>query len=222
VSKKIVVAVQWAGSSSTTDFEFAWDTRMNTMRNRRRGRLTVEKLAVDCLDARELKRSSVFRDGWVTLPMVSLRWPGVAKMRVARYLIQLEFEDLAVPQQIRVSWTRCHFGGARPWLHCSFCQRRVARMFKGMGGFFCRACIGNPIYESQRRSAKARTYLKAYRLRQRLGGSRPVLDPIPERPYRMKRRTYGRLCARIQLLERPLVRSRAVRRAPKWIRPLAY
>jgi len=184
--------------------------------------MTVEKLANETLDARDLQRAGKFRDGWVRLPMATFRWPGVAQMRVSRYLILLEWENQFVPQRIHVSWTRCYFGGARPWLHCTYCDRRVARMFKGMGGYYCRACIGNPIYESQRRSKKARIYLQAYRLRQRLGGSRPVLDPIPERPYRMKRVTYSRICARIQRLERPLVGSRVIHRAPKWIPPLVY
>ena len=183
--------------------------------------MTVEKLAADCLDVRELQRAGVFQDRWLTLKP-SLRWPRIEKMYVTRYWIKLELYNQVVPQQIRVSWTRCHFGGARPWLHCPFCQRRVARLFNGMGGYFCRVCVGNPIYESQRRSMKARAYLQAYRLRQRLGGSRPVLDPVPERPYRMKRVTYSRISARIQRLEQPLVGSRVARRAPKWIAPLSY
>jgi hypothetical protein len=91
-----------------------------------------------------------------------------------------------------------------------------------MGGYFCRSCVGNPIYESQRRSKMARAYLQAYRLRQRLGGSRPVLDSVPERPYRMQRKTYCRIRARIEQLERPLVRSRVLARAPRWIRPIRY
>jgi hypothetical protein len=143
-------------------------------------------------------------------------------MRVGRYLVQLQLRNQVVPQQIPVSWTRCYFGSARPWFHCPHCKRRLARLFKGMGGYFCRACVGNPVYESQRRSRKARAYLQAYRLRQRLGGSRPVLDPLPERPYRMKRKTYRRICSQIETLERPLVRSRVLRHAPPWIRPLAY
>jgi hypothetical protein len=188
----------------------------------RRCRLTIEELANESLDVRELQRAGIFQDSWVTLRQPSLRWPGIERMRVARYLIQLEFFNQTVPQEIRVTWTRCHYGGARPWLHCSYCERRIARLFKGMGGYFCRACIGNPIYESQRRSRKARAYLKAYRLRQRLGGSRPVLDPVPERPYRMKRNTFRRICAQIERLERRIARSRVVARAPRWIRPLAY
>src|SRR6185436_19182227 len=121
---------------------------------RRKQRLTVEKLAVECFDVRDLQRAHMFRDHWVTY-RPNLRWPEIDRMRVARYLIQLEL-CYQVTQQIQVSWTQCHYGGARPWLHCPFCQRPVARLFFGMGGFFCRACVGNPIYESQRRSKKAR------------------------------------------------------------------
>jgi hypothetical protein len=191
-----------------------------SLRQRRR-RLTVEEFANECLAARDLQRAGLLRGPWVTV-RPWLRWPGIETMRAARYMIQLELENRVLTQQIRVSWTRCHFGGARPWLHCPFCQRRVARLFKVMVGYFCRACIGNPIYESQRRSKKARAYLKAYRLRSRLGGSRPVVDLVPKQPYGMKRKTYNRLCAQIERLERPLVGSRVIRRAPRWIRPLVY
>jgi hypothetical protein len=146
-------------------------------RNNRRDRLKVEKLAADCLDVREPHREGIIRGPWVVVPDASLRWPGIERIRAAKYLIQLGLRNQVVPQQIRVSWTPCYYGGTRPWLHCSFCERRVVRLLKGMGGFFCRACVGNPVYESQRRSKKARAYLQAYRIRQRLGCSRPVLDP---------------------------------------------
>ena len=79
-------------------------------------------------------RAGVFRDHWVTL-QPSFRWPAIDRMRVARYLIQLDLGNQVVPQQIRVSWTGCNYGGARPWMHCPLCQRRIARLFKGMGGF---------------------------------------------------------------------------------------
>jgi len=75
-------------------------------------------------------------------------------MRVARYLIQLDLGNQVVPQQIRVSWTGCNYGGTRPWMHCPHCQRRIARLFKGMGGYFCRACLGDPIYEAKEEAAK--------------------------------------------------------------------
>jgi hypothetical protein len=91
-----------------------------------------------------------------------------------------------------------------------------------MGDLNLSAPLVKSLYESQRRNEKARSYLQAYRTRQRIGGSRPVVDPVPERPYRMKRKTYARLCDRIERLEQPLVGSRVVRHAPAWIRPLTY
>jgi hypothetical protein len=191
-------------------------------RNSRHSRVTVEELAVDCLDARDLCKAGAFTGAWVTFPWVGFRCPGIRTMIAARYRVLIELLNEVVPQQVRVSWTRCHFGGARPWLHCPFCEQRVARLFKGLSGYFCRQCCGNPIYESQTRNKKARAYLQAYRARQQIGGSRPVVDPVPERPCGMRRRTYDRLCERIERLERPLVGSRILRHAPLWIRPLTY
>ena len=189
--------------------------------NSRHPRLTVEALAADCLDVRELKKSGALNGGWVTFPWAGIRWPSIREMRAAQFLVQIKLHNQTVPQQIPISWTQCNYGGARPWLHC-LCGRRVARLFKGMGGYFCRQCCGNPVYESQRRNKKARAYLQAYRTRQLIGGSRPVTDHLPERPYRMKRKTYARLCDRIERSERTLVGSRVLRHAPLWIRPLTY
>jgi hypothetical protein len=144
---------------------------------RQRGRrLTVEKLAVDYLDVGELHRTGIFRDRWVTL-RPCLRYPAIERMRVARYLIQLELANQVVPQQIRVSWTRCHYGGSRPWLHC-LCGRRVAKLFKGLGGYYCRPCIGNPPYASQSKSTVGRRHFEACKLRLRLGGkNRRIIRP---------------------------------------------
>jgi hypothetical protein len=184
-----------------------------------RNRLTVEELTKDTFDVRELNRAGLLTGDWITL-RPSLRWPRIATMRLARYRILLELRNQSVPQGIRVSWTRCHFGGFRPWLHCPYCEQRVAQLFRGLAGYCCRACCGNPIYESQRRSRKARAYLQAYRIRQRLGGSRPVVDAIPPRPRGMGRKTYARLCARVERLERKLIDSLVLRYALRWIAPL--
>ncbi len=159
-------------------------------------KLTIERLGQNALDVRELQREALLTDEWLALQQ-AFRWPRITRMLLYRHRIVLELRNQLPQQNIRVSWTRCHFGGTRPWLHCPFCQRRVARLFRGFGGYFCRACCGNPIYESQRRSKKARAYLEAYRLRQRLGGSKPVRDPIRPRPRGMKQKTYDRICARI-------------------------
>ena len=186
-----------------------------------RERLTIEELAADCLDVRELNWKGLFKERTVTFRPL-LRWPQVATMEADRYVIEVNFYNRVTPQYIHLSWTACHFGNYRPWMLCPHCRKRVARLFMGMGGFFCRACVGNPPYESQLRNKKARAYLQAYRLRERLGGSRPVTDPIPARPWRMWQRTYNRIVAEIERLERPLAGSRIIKQAPLWIRPLYY
>jgi hypothetical protein len=43
----------------------------NATRNGRRKRMTIETLAADCLDLRELQRRGLFGDGWVTCCIVS-------------------------------------------------------------------------------------------------------------------------------------------------------
>jgi hypothetical protein len=152
---------------------------------------TIEKLASDCLDVRELRRMGLFSADWVSFRPI-LRWPSIALVRVARYVIRLELRDRP-PQRIRVSWTRPHLGGERPWMHCPHCQRRVAKLYEGFGGYFCRACIGNPIYASQALSAQARPHFQACKLRLRLGGDASPTAPLPKRPRRMHLRTYERL-----------------------------
>jgi hypothetical protein len=98
-----------------------------------RKRLTVEELATDCIDVRELNRKGLLKERTVTLRPV-LRWPQVAKMRADRYVIELNFCNLVTPQYIHLSWTPCNFGSERPWMLCPHCRKRVARLFKGMGG----------------------------------------------------------------------------------------
>jgi hypothetical protein len=187
-------------------------------RNKRRERLTVEKLAVDSLDVRELQEIGMFGGGWVTLrPLI--RWPAIVQMRADRYLIQLELRNQVVLQQIPVSWTRCYYGGARPWLHCP-CGRRVAKLFKGLAGYHCRECFDNPRYASQTKSAQGRLHFEACKLRLRLGGIASLTAPFPERPRNMHRKTYARLRRRAERLEARI--SRRVQRRPTDYPSLVY
>jgi hypothetical protein len=187
------------------------------MRQRRR-RTTIEKLATDCLDVRDLQRAGLLQGPWVIFEPF-LRWPNIQRIRAARYLILLELRNKVVPQQVLVSWTRCHFGGARPWLHC-LCGRRVAKLFHGMGGYFCRPCIGNPPYASQTKSAQSRPHFEACKLRLRIGGVASLTAPFPERPRGMHRKTYARLRRRAERWEAGL--SKRIRTKPTDYANLVY
>jgi hypothetical protein len=162
-------------------------------RNVSRKRTTIEYLACDCLDVRNLQRRGAFDDGWATFGP-SLRWPKIASMSVARYLILLKLHGRTMPQLIRVSWTKVHFGGERPWVHCSHCEKRSATLYRGLSGYYCRHCVADRLaYASQRLSAQARPHFQACKLRLRLGGDAHLTATFPERPFGMHRRTYGRL-----------------------------
>ena len=139
-------------------------------RNRRGNRLPTERWTRDCLEVRFLKREGFLDGSWVAIGP-SLRWPRIARMRIARYLLTLDLQGHSVPQHIRASWTRLHFGGDRPWLHCPHCERRVAKLYRGLAGYFCRACVGNPPYATQLLSAGGRAHFKACKLRLRRGAA---------------------------------------------------
>jgi hypothetical protein len=169
------------------------------MLRRRRTRTPVEKLGIGHLDATHLKRAGAFRDGRVMSD--PSQWPEIERMWTGRYFLRLELRNQVTRQHIQISWTHCHYGGWRPWLHCPFCHRRVLKLFHGMGGYFCRPCIGNPPYASQTKSTQSRPHFEACKLRLRLGGVASLTAPFPERPQGMHRKTYARLRRRAEKIE---------------------
>ena len=194
--------------------------RANVTRNRRTDCFTVEKLAHDCLDVRFLRRKGFFADGWVTIG-ATLKWPHIARMRIARYLLILDLRGHNVPHHIRVLWTKVHLGGERPWMHCPHCAKRVAKLYAGPGGYFCRACVGNPPYATQRLSAQGRARFQACKLRLLLEGEPQLSRPFPERPRNMHRRTYERLRGEGMSLEAGLSK-RMRRRFPDYASLVAH
>jgi hypothetical protein len=96
-------------------------------------------------------------------------------------------------QRVPLTWTRCHFGGTRPWFRCSGCGGRAAKIYLGRGAVFsCRRCLKLG-YRGQLESPWRRAITKARELQMQLGGGPSLLDPFPSRPPRMHRQTYNRL-----------------------------
>jgi hypothetical protein len=184
----------------------------------RRPRMTVEKFGDDYLDVKMFKRAGLLRERWVTWSPF-LRWPAIEKIHACRWCIRLQLNNGMVEQNIPVSWTGCHFGGSRPWLHCR-CGRRVARLFKGLAGYYCRPCVGNPIYASQTKSTQGRRHFQACKLRLLLDGVASLTAPFPARPRGMHRKTYARLRRRAEKLEEGL--SLHLRHKPTGYPSLVY
>jgi len=101
-----------------------------------------------------------------------------------------------VRQAITLDWTPCHYGGQRPWFRCPGCRRRVAVLCGEGKWFLCRSCYALP-YGSQQETATDRHYRKIRKIRDRLGASHNLTEPIwPwNKPKGMHWRTWERLRA---------------------------
>jgi hypothetical protein len=174
--------------------------------------LTVERLSSDCLDVRELKRLGLLQNDRMVL-RGSIRWPALSKIVGSRHWLELDLAGRDTMQRVRVSWTRCHMGGWRPWMHCPYCEKRVAKLLRCLGGYCCRACIGDPLYACQAKSTHGRRHFEICKIRLQLDGMASLLEPFPDRPRGMHRKRYERMKARALYLEMDLplkLRGKAV------------
>ncbi len=105
-----------------------------------------------------------------------------------------------VRQNIWLDWTPCTYGGYRPWLVCPSCLKRMAILYSGGAGFYCRKCL-RLVYQSQRESSGGRGLATAQAIRRRLGGSANMTEPFPAKPPGMHWRTYDRLHRRARVAE---------------------
>lgn len=111
-------------------------------------------------------------------------------------------EAHAVAQHVAQTATGCPYGGTRPWFRCPSCGNRVGKLYLAghPATFACHRCH-DLTYVTRQDGPKFRGLSRANSLRVKLGGQ-PGLDaPIPPKPPRMHRRTYGRAVEMIRTLE---------------------
>ncbi|TCT19485.1 hypothetical protein [Thiobaca trueperi] len=114
---------------------------------------------------------------------------------------------------VRLDWTACTYGGARPWFLCPAdgCGRRVALLYIGRAGLFvCRHCY-RLAYDCQRESDDDRATRRAERTRQRMGWEPGILNFPGRRPKGMHRRTFERLQAQHDAFVRSSIAGMAAR-----------
>jgi len=94
-----------------------------------------------------------------------------------------------------LEWTRCNYGGRRPWFLCPArgCGRRVAILYGG-SIFACRQCYGLA-YDSQREPPHDRALRRAQAIQVKLGGLPGMANAFPPKPKGMHWLTYQRLRA---------------------------
>lgn len=151
------------------------------------------------IDVNEIHRNGAFGPTTIEFPYVGFRLTPLSMMRTSRFSVDIQFAKDGRWQSIPVEWTRCHFGGQRPWLEC-LCGRRVGRLYYAGFCFGCRQCL-DLIYECQRRSQSGRRYLRLAKLRTRCGGSSLITEHFPPRPARMRKQTYLKLKSQAELLK---------------------
>ncbi|WP_445940430.1 hypothetical protein [Pseudomonas sp.] len=103
---------------------------------------------------------------------------------------------------VAISWTPCHMGGERPWLHCPSCNRRVGKLYSG-SVFSCRHCM-RLNYPSQQASRRDRPLSQAWTLRRRLGCNDGPFEYPAEyirRPKGMHRTTFAKRIEKLARIE---------------------
>lgn len=125
--------------------------------------------------------------------------PGCRGVVTAVFLIRQDRLHVLVNKElaatVEIEWTRCAYGGQRPWFLCPGCGTRRAKLHFVRDEWTCRTC-SNLRYESQRKRLPERRLDRAERIRRQVLGQQGrivVLDPPPPRPKGMKRRRYWTL-----------------------------
>jgi hypothetical protein len=120
---------------------------------------------------------------------------GGISVQTAPALMRLNFtsDGKAKLQTVPILRTACHLGGARSWLACPRCAKRVAVIYLRRGLFMCRDCSG-VAYASQSESNLGRIWRRQRKLEAQLG-------PDQSRPRGMHWSTFERLLEGIAACE---------------------
>lgn len=100
-----------------------------------------------------------------------------------------EWEDIEQP--VLFDRTACNYGGERVWFLCPHCSRRVAVLYGAGAWFLCRHCYRLP-YSSQQETYADRMRRKARKIRDSLGASNNLMEPVWEKPRGMHWRTFNK------------------------------
>lgn len=100
----------------------------------------------------------------------------------------------SINENIYFDYTSCNYGGERKWFLCPHCSKRVGVLYGAGIRFLCRHCY-NLTYSSQNEDFTTRMYRKSRKIRNKLGVSGGVAEPIWQKPKGMHWKTFSRLVA---------------------------
>lgn len=151
------------------------------------------------LDLNRLVREGFIRDG--ARSQFGLRWSDGSRASIDAYLnpegwARLIIEHDDARQEIGLVSVPANFGGRKWFFLCPKTYRRASILWKPPGSpyFAGRTAYGRQVaYNSQFEGLHDRGISKARAIRKRLGGGDDLFEPFPEKPTRMRWRTYERL-----------------------------
>ncbi len=103
-------------------------------------------------------------------------------------------------QRVHIDWTKCFYGGKRPWFFCPSCNRRVAILYISNRCFACRKC-SELTYTSCNETANDRALRKAKKIRKRMGIIQGPIYRILIKPKHIHWTTFYRLRSEAHHLE---------------------
>jgi hypothetical protein len=160
-------------------------------------RPTIELLP--SININELRHAIPRYPGQVNEPDVSLKYPGIARLRLFADHIEITGRNGYV-QRFRVVWIKTGFGKHRAILVCSSCGGGAIRLFSHYGNYACRHCH-KAVYVSQKYGHFSRKRLAACKLRLKLGGWPDAHEPLPPKAKWKHKKRYLRLRNQAQALE---------------------
>lgn len=171
----------------------------------RQAKLPLE--IVPRVDVRDLKAAGVLIDGdatWFGFRSPSGRMLGEANVEIHGESLLVRYTRTGDSEQhvqlITLVGQPCYYGGYRTLLKCPDCERRVVALYCTHRIFRCRHCE-RLTYLSRRKQAHERGLMMAQDIREKLGGSRNLLEPFPVRPKNMHRAIYEKFRRRAQEFE---------------------
>ena len=78
------------------------------------------------------------------------------------FTIQYEWRGEPMAQEVYFDWTKCNYGGHRPWLICMDCGRRVGVIYLRVKKFACRHCHNLTYRSSQESDGRISKFLQNY------------------------------------------------------------
>src|SRR5262245_43623384 len=170
--------------------------------NRRRDRHSEPRPTIELMPAiniNELRHAIPRYHGQVNEPDVSLKYPGLAYLRLSASCLEIMGRNGYV-QRFRIEWIPTHFGKRRAILVCRSCAGGAIRLYGHYGNYACRFCH-RAQYLSQKQKSASRKRLAAAKLRLKLGGWPDIREPLPPKAKWKHKKRYQRLRNQIQALE---------------------